>query len=1370
VNVLPELIGNSPEIVAVRERVQHLLQAWSRSRRPPPTLIQGGTGTGKGLLARALHPLSPRAEGPFVDLNCAAIPETLLEAELFGYERGAFTDARQAKPGLFQLAHRGTLFLDEIGLLPLALQAKLLSVLEERSVRRLGATRAEPADVWVIAATNEDLMQAMRERRFREDLYHRIAVVTITLPPLSARGDDALLLAEHFLARACAEYGLPPRTLADDARRAIASYEWPGNVRELSNALERAAMLSTTSEMTAADLALGEGRAVTDAAIEVTAAPAVGQSSRDLLREQLSRVLTETDWNISRTATTLGVSRNTVTARIARFGLRGPRKAGAEPPADAEPAPADVVASRSAAPKIARWETRRLTFLRLEVDESADTALEGRTPAQLDVAVEKLRGFGGRIEGLGKRVLLASFGIEPSDEHALLAAHSALVIQHAARDMARETGSGPVRIGLHTAESPVRVGAGAASIDPDAGRAAWNVIDAAMAGTDPFSITATAPAAALLRRRFALSLLEERNRTHQLHGLWRNDDTNVRGQRGMFAGRRPELALLQGRFAEAAQGQGQVVAVTGEVGIGKSRVLLELVASPQLEGAQFFEGYCVPGEVQVPFLPLLQIVKAICGVVETDGAHEIAQKVNDALADGGSHAADAVAALTYLLGASTSAPEPPSAVLKKRLFAAVQKLLFIKSAAAPILLLIEDIQWIDPTSEACLGALVESLGGAPILLAVTYRTGYRPAWAAASKVLRLTLSPLSPEDSLAIIRGVLHGGTCSPEVEQKIQAWAEGNPLFLEELSRTALERGDAPLGERIPATIEDTIETRLAGLPWRLRRLLSAAAVIGREVPLPLLREVADLPTDALDAAAGQLETADFLYRSEFGMGEPRCTFKHALVQQTAYAKLGPSECRALHLRALDAIEKLYPDKSADQPERLAHHAMLAEVYDRAIRYLLQAGRKAARRFGLVEALSQLNKGLDLLPKLRDDRERDRWELGLRISFAMVLSLSKGPAAPETAQALARAVELERRVPDYPELGTLLVGQWYGHLLRAEYSAANEVASRLHALGEDSSDPAVRAVGHLALGMTALYFGDFASVQYHLERALELYRTDEHHHRILTDFGWPIDRTQHVNCFAYLGRALWCLGYPDQALARNREALARARDWGGGALNVAIALGMLTTAHQMRREIAEARETSEQAIAHTTEWGISYWLAFARMLRSATLQGQGFEAEAGDAVREIQRSLSRYRATGTLLGVTWFLTMLADAHRANGQTLEGLGAAEEALGLAEARGERYYEAEAHRIKGALLLQRGADAEPGAEACFRKAIEIAQHQQAKGWELRAATDLARLLYAQKRVQEARDVLAPAYAWFTEGFDLVDLREARALLDALHADD
>jgi transcriptional regulator with AAA-type ATPase domain/TolB-like protein/Tfp pilus assembly protein PilF len=313
-----QLIGQSSQVAALREQLQALLLRERDLRRLPPVLITGETGTGKGLVASIIHRNSSRSKAEFVEVNGAAIPEHLLESELFGYERGAFTDAKHSKPGLLQVAHHGTLFLDEVGLLPLALQAKLLKVLDDMSVRRLGATRSEAIDICIITATNEDLGAAVRNRRFREDLYHRLTVVALTLPPLRERGDDILLLAEAALARSCAKYSGPAKELSPEALAALRAYRWPGNIRELNSVIERAVLLCPTSVIPVASLGLG-------AAPEILVNAPYGTADVDIdefQRRRLSDALGRTGWNISRTAVMLGVARNTVRARIARYGLR----------------------------------------------------------------------------------------------------------------------------------------------------------------------------------------------------------------------------------------------------------------------------------------------------------------------------------------------------------------------------------------------------------------------------------------------------------------------------------------------------------------------------------------------------------------------------------------------------------------------------------------------------------------------------------------------------------------------------------------------------------------------------------------------------------------------------------------------------------------------------------------------------------------------------------------------------------------------------------------------------------------------------------------------------------------------------------------
>lgn len=256
-----DLLGDSPVMVELRVKVARLLLRGQRgAQRLPPVLIEGETGTGKGLLARMIHQAGPRAGGPFVEMHCGAIPQGLLEAVLFGFESGSFTDARRAGPGAFQTAHGGTIFLDEIGSLPEALQATLLKVIHERTVRPPGSTRHEPEDVWILTATSLDLRGAVRAGVFREDLYHRLAAQTLTLPPLRERGNDILLLAEHFLEQACHKHDLPRRRLDVDTHDVLLAASWPGNVRQLQIVMERAALFAKTDVITARALNLQDRR------------------------------------------------------------------------------------------------------------------------------------------------------------------------------------------------------------------------------------------------------------------------------------------------------------------------------------------------------------------------------------------------------------------------------------------------------------------------------------------------------------------------------------------------------------------------------------------------------------------------------------------------------------------------------------------------------------------------------------------------------------------------------------------------------------------------------------------------------------------------------------------------------------------------------------------------------------------------------------------------------------------------------------------------------------------------------------------------------------------------------------------------------
>ncbi len=555
---LSQMLGEAPGMVAVREQIARLVQRWREGpQRLPSILIQGETGTGKGLIAHVLHRTGPRASAPFVDVDCAAIPETLLEAELFGVERGAFTDARQARPGLFQAAHGGMLFLDEVALLPLPLQAKLLKALEERVVRRLGGTRREPVDVWVVAASNEDLRAAAGAGGFREDLYHRLAVVTVRLPPLRERGEDILRLAEHFLARACVDYDLPPKVLTDGARGALLRYPWPGNVRELANVMERVALLAEAAAVTAPMLDLPERPAAPAAGADhQPRRPALHAALAGVERAHLEEAMGAAEGNLSRAAARLGIPRNTLRYRLEKHGLTA---AGAPPQRRARARPKEAAGGGPVVPGGAagglRWEPRRVTFLRAHLGgrPGAGGLDAGRA---MEVVLEKVRSFGGSVEELAPGGVLAAFGALPLEDAPRHAGYAAAAIQKAAVRAGSEEATRPaVRLALHTEQLPVgRAPGGTAVLDADARRAAEEVLAALLARAEMDTVVVSAPAAAFLRRRFELvplgAVAGTAGPAYRLAGQAEPDRMLT-----PFVGREPELRLLAERFERARGGR-----------------------------------------------------------------------------------------------------------------------------------------------------------------------------------------------------------------------------------------------------------------------------------------------------------------------------------------------------------------------------------------------------------------------------------------------------------------------------------------------------------------------------------------------------------------------------------------------------------------------------------------------------------------------------------------------------------------------------------------------------------------------------------------------------------------------------------------------
>src|SRR5262245_30677025 len=758
---LSAVVGESAEVRSLRDQVARLLDRVTGTRRVPPILLLGETGTGKGLVAREIHRAGPRRAGPFVDVNCAAIPETLLEAEMFGFERGAFTDAHQAKPGLFEVADGGILFLDELGYLPDTLQAKLLKVIEDRSVRRLGSTRSHPVDVSIIAATSQDLEAAVRSGRFRPELYHRLAVFTLRLPALRERGADILLLAEHFLATMCADYHLESRAFGDDARRALTAYHWPGNVRELGNVVERAALLADAPLVAARDLDLPSGPAGVvarggDAQTGGMPVAGPGLPAGDDERARLGEALEWSGGNLARAGARLGIPRNTLRYRMERHGLRDAppsrRKSPAEAPGvlGAEPAAASAPAGAAGVPlAVVRQETRRLAMVGVQAPGV------GRP---LGVAADKLAAFGGEVEERGDDHIFAVFGGDGAEDAPRRAALAALALRRAAERVRSDGLSGAVGIAIDIRECIVGVVGAAIALDAESRREAFDALRVLLGAGAPGDIAASAAAAVTLERRFDVAPIGELprggGRVYALSGP-EHRGFRVRGRVTPFVGRGEELGWLRTRLRSAVEGIGHVVGIVGEAGIGKSRLVAELCEEAAALPATCLEGRCFAYASTTPYLPVVQIVRQICGIRSEEDEHAIAGKVRAAIASANIEPSRSVPYLVELLGVPGQLAGTSPEMVKARTFETVRTLVLQMSRRRPLVVVIEDLHWIDETSDALLTVLADGVSPASVLLLLTYRPGYRPSWLDRSYATQFALRPLSRDDSLVVVRSAL---------------------------------------------------------------------------------------------------------------------------------------------------------------------------------------------------------------------------------------------------------------------------------------------------------------------------------------------------------------------------------------------------------------------------------------------------------------------------------------------------------------------------------------------------------------------------------------------------------------------------------------
>jgi predicted ATPase len=611
---------------------------------------------------------------------------------------------------------------------------------------------------------------------------------------------------------------------------------------------------------------------------------------------------------------------------------------------------------------------------------------------------------------------------------------------------------------------------------------------------------------------------------------------------------------------------------------------------------------------------------------------------------------------------------------------------------------------------------------------------------------------------------VAHGKVLPAEVVEHVVGKTDGVPLFVEELTKMVLESGLLQEREEryeltgpmpplaIPATLHDSLMARLDRLA-AVKGLAQLGATLGREFAYDLLQAISPWDEATLRRGLHQLVEAEFLYQQGL---PPQATyvFKHALIQDAAYQSLLRSTRQQYHQRIAQVLEAQFPNTVETQPELLAHHYTEAGLVAPAMEYWQRAGERSNARSAYVEAVAHCSKGLEVLQSLSDTPERIQYELLLQTTLGPALMATRGYMTPEVEAVYSRAHALCRQVGETPQLFVTLMGLWQFYLVRAQHQTARELGERLLSLAQSAGDPSLLVQAHRALGEAFQNLGEFVLAQEPLTQGSTLYNSQHHRsHAVLNDPG--------VFCLSFASWVLWWLGYPEQALQRNQAALTLAREMSHPHILAAV-LFFAAKSHQFCRERHLAQELAEASIVLAREQGLPVWVPSATTVCGWALAMQGQWEE---GIAQIQQSLVAQQAAGMQIARPSFLILLTEAHAAAGQAEAGLGVLAEALAQMDHTGERYHEAEVYRLKGELLLQQAVPDAPQAEACFQQALAVARRQQAKSWELRAAMSLCRLWQQQGKRDEARELLAPVYGWFTEGFDTADLQEAKALLDA-----
>jgi class 3 adenylate cyclase/tetratricopeptide (TPR) repeat protein len=823
-----------------------------------------------------------------------------------------------------------------------------------------------------------------------------------------------------------------------------------------------------------------------------------------------------------------------------------------------------------------------------------------------------------------------------------------------------------------------------------------------------------------------------------------------------LVGRDEEMELLLRRWGQAKAGNGRVVLISAEPGVGKSRLAEALAERIAAEPHTPLRYFCSPHHQDSALYPVIAQIERAAGFAHSDGLAAKVARLQALLATTEPPMEDvALIAELHSLPSGDLAPPLDATPQRKRdkTFEALLRQVEGLARQRPVLMIFDDLHWIDPSSRELLDRVTERVADWRVLLLAMFRPEFQPPWTGQPHVTLLTLARLDRRETAAMVANVVGNAALPPGIIEEITERTDGVPLFVEELTKVVLESGGQALSAAphpalpVPATLHASLMARLDRLGPAAKDVAQTGAAIGREFGYDLLAFSIDLPKPLLHAALDRLTVAGLL----FVRGTPpqaSYIFKHALVQDAAYGTLLRSRRQGLHTRIAVALEERSPEIVLAQPALLAQHCEAAGLAEQAIGYWLKAGRQELARSAMTEALAQFRKGLEVLAGLPDSSYRRRQELDLQTALAPALNATKGWGAAETGEALARRGVLAKQVDEPKYLVPTIFDQWSFHCVRAEHRLALAFGEQLEQIGEARDDAATQLRGRYAHGVSRFFLGELVIARAVLERGMGLAKAPDKTESFSTD----------AALFAWVALTLACLGFVDQAQSRMGQALSMARRLRqvrtlAHVLDMANWIDWLTRSPELHLE---------ESLALATEHGFPQYLSWALAHRGQSLIAIG-QAQEGLAL--LKQALAELRPTGCVSSTPMLFVWLAKAHGLLGQAIEEQDCMAEAARIVETMDERVFEAELlHRVQGD--LSNAAGDRLSAEQHYQQAIGVAERQSAKLFQLRASVSLARLWCDQGKRAEARDLLGPIYHWFTEGFDAPDLKDAKALLDEL----